>query len=131
MGCISIQTQKNNSKVRSFGLAFKKTIKCQEGEIHKVTVPGICVRFSSLLPGISFGWHEALYFYTNSEKENAEPVAYQSKVIGMDVGDSTLSLGYNRTLSIIVPEEKEGKIQYFSYSEKKPSKSIIIRKDYP
>lgn len=115
---------------RLFGVGTIEEQPTQEGNLYRVTLPGIGVRSSYLGNGVSLGWHESLVFCV--EKQNADHdidcFADQVSSVGLDVSGGGLTLGYSREFKVPLPDPETQILQSIIYSEQQPENTQIIQR---
>ena len=131
-GCLSVQYLTKERKPALFGLGSAGPLNGTNGQIFRIIAPGLSLHLTPLDFGLSLGWHETLYFYPHqghNEASVTQPVAYQIKNYGIDCGNNSLSLGYNRAFYIIFPRSDESIVQYISFDENNPLNTKVRRKE--
>lgn len=127
-GCATITHGPSQSGPDLCGFfAQQETITAKEGFVLRITSPGVTLSLNSFFPGITLGWHEALFFMPDDEESN--PIAIQKKNYGVSVGPNTLMLGYERRLTIIPPKGPESIDQTLSIHQDFLPDSIISREE--
>jgi hypothetical protein len=130
-GCVSWQVSTANGRPKLVGFGYTKIIQARHGQILQIIAPGLSLRSDSTAPGISLGWHEMRLFYPDADgkKPSEQPVAIQTKCVGLDVAPFHLMVGMDNTFAIPLPNDGSHAIQVIEYSENEPTNAIIQQKE--
>jgi hypothetical protein len=131
-GCVSLQFPAKNGRPEIIGFGYTKSIGGPKGQVYQIVAPGLCLRVGSVTPGISFGWHETRLFYppnSGSTNSSTQPVAIQTKCIGVDFAPVHIMAGYENTFAIPLPNEGIREIQMIEYAENDPTNTVVEQKE--
>jgi hypothetical protein len=127
-GCVSLQIPSADGKPKIYGFGYAKSVGGPKGEVYQLVAPGLSVRLGSASPGVSLGWHETRFFYPTNTSSFLQPVAIQTKCIGVDFGFNYVMAGYDSIFAIPLPEQTNV-MQLISYSENNPTNTIVEQKE--
>jgi len=131
-GCVSVQLPGWDGRPELFGFGSTTSIGGTNGQVYQITAPGLSVRLGSAAPGISLGWHQTSLFYpatTSGNHSSPQPVAIQTKCLGIDLALFYIMAGSENTFAVPLPERESSIVQYIAYSEKYPNQTVVERKE--
>ncbi|MBI3414945.1 MAG: hypothetical protein HY043_06420 [Verrucomicrobia bacterium] len=130
-GCASVQVSSADGRPKLIGFGRVESVKGANGQIYRITAPGLSLRFHAYAPGVSLGWNETELFYPLAPAGaglNFEPVAIQTRSVGLDLAPGRVMAGYDRIFAIPMPKGTNV-VQMISYSAENPSNTIVQRKE--
>jgi hypothetical protein len=131
-GCVSVQLPAKDGKPRIIGFGSVKQVGGKHGQVYEIVAPGLSLRLDSAASGISLGWHETRLFYTvanGATNSTAEPVAIQTKCLGVNLSPWQIMAGYENIFAIPFNGRESSMVQAIIYSENYPANTIVMRKE--
>lgn len=128
-GCAVVLSHESGPS--AWGIAMEEDVPLAAGSCRRVRCPGLVLRMTSGWWGVGIGWYELLVFYAEADPDlRTEPVAFDERRHGADLGDSGLILGFARQFAVRPPPEGHF-VQEIVYDEGHLTDAIVRRRPYP